>query len=106
MFDAATDAPHPHSGNDPASVRFKFTELLHPMEERTACGSATAVLRHWQRGGRSKSEIVTVVMRFLRTTMSHSTAIWPPPAGVASFAVPTRWRKTAVPFLGGSSFTE
>ena len=31
-----------------------------------------AVLRHWQRGGRSSTDTVTVVIRSLRTTMSQS----------------------------------
>ena len=32
-----------------------------------------ALLLHWQRGGRSAIEIVTVVTRFFLTTISHST---------------------------------
>jgi hypothetical protein len=58
-----------------------------------------------QRGGRSSIDSVTVVMRFLRTTMSHS-ASFPPVMSAASLVVPTFWRRTAVPFLSGSSLTE
>src|ERR1043166_1955827 len=41
---------------------------------------------HWQRGGRSSAETVTVVMRFLRTTTWQSVSL-PPPPPTCSLAV-------------------
>src|SRR5262249_16541033 len=61
-------------------------------------------LRHWQRGGRSRSEIATLVKRFFFTMISQSSNC-PPAPSVESLAVPTRCIRTAVPFLNGSSFT-
>ncbi|MGZ9112129.1 MAG: hypothetical protein ACXW3X_13880 [Rhodoplanes sp.] len=43
-----------------------------------AGASVLALFRHTQRGGRSRTEMVTVVMRSFLTSRSHSKASWPP----------------------------
>ncbi len=42
-----------------------------------ACAASVPLLRHWQRGGRSRTDTVTVVMRLRATTISHNGASAP-----------------------------
>ena len=74
------------------------------MQVRLAPVSVPLVRPHWQRGWRLMTETVTLVMRFFFTSILHSKAMWPAPSiSVCSFAVPTFWRKTALPLRSGSS---
>ena len=48
--------------------------------------SVPALVRHWQRGGRSSTEMVTVVMRFFFTTSRKCSASWPVLPSICSLA--------------------
>jgi hypothetical protein len=63
-------------------------------------------LRHWQRGGRSRIETVTVVMRLRATTISHSGASAPAVPSACSLSVPVGCRRIALPFRMGASLVE
>ena len=76
------------------------------MHVRFPAKSVPLVRPHRQRAGLLKVEMVTLVMRFFFTSMLQRTASLPASASICNLLTPTFWRRSAVPFLIGSSLTK
>ena len=86
--------------------QFHVDQLIEPSVQALAPESVPPVRLHWQRNCRVIVETVTVVMRFFFTSTLHSSDKLLPSPFACSFAVPARWRTSALPLRMGSSLTE